>query len=64
MKKSVKISLILVFVLVLFTSCSKNVENCKVKPKVEVEITKKDESDKKTLDLESTEAYFSCNFWA
>jgi len=62
MKKNVKISLILVFVLVLFTSCSKNVENCKIKPKVEVKMTKKDESDKKTLDLESTEAYFSCNF--
>lgn len=62
MKKNLKISLILVFVLVLFTSCSRNVENCKVKPKVEVEMTKNSESDKKSLGLESTEAYFSCDF--
>ena len=62
MKKNLKISLILVFVLVLFTSCSKNVENCKIKPKVEVEMTENGESDKKTLGLENTEAHFSCDF--
>jgi len=58
----IKITIILVFVLVLFTSCSKNVENCKIKPKVEVEMTKNSESDKKSVNLESTEAYFSCDF--
>ena len=62
MKKSVKISLILVFVLVLFTSCSRNVENCKIKPKVEVEMMKDSESDKKSVGLEKTEAKLSCNF--
>ena len=62
MKKNLKISLILVFVLVLFTTCSRNIKNCKVKPKVEVEMTKNSESDKKSLGLESTEAIFSCDF--
>jgi len=62
MKKIIKISLFLVFVLVLFTTCSKNVENCKIKPKVNVEIVEKSESDTKSLDLEKTEAYFSCDF--
>ena len=62
MKKSVKILLILVFVLVLFTSCSKNVENCKIKPKVDVEMSKNSESDKKSVNLEQTEAKISCNF--
>ena len=62
MKKSVKISLILVFVLVLFTSCSRNVENCKIEPKVDVEINKKSESNTKSLNLEGTEANFTCNF--
>jgi len=62
MKKNLKISLILVFVLVLFTTCSRNIKNCKVKPKVEVEMTKNSESDKKSLGLESTEAIFRCDF--
>ena len=58
----IKITIILVFVLVLFTSCSKNVENCRFKPKVDVEMTKKSESDKKSVNLERTEAHFSCDF--
>ena len=62
MKKNLKNTLILVFVLVLFTSCSKNVENCKIKPKVDVEMTKNSESDKKSVNLEQTEAHFSCDF--
>jgi len=57
-----KITIILVFVLVLFTSCSKNVENCKIKPKVEVEMKKNNESDEKSVGLEKTEAKLSCNF--
>jgi hypothetical protein len=57
-----KITIILVFVLVLFTSCSKNVENCKIKPKVDVEMSKNSESDKKSVNLEQTEAKISCNF--
>tara|TARA_B100000035_G_C20600090_1_gene379252 strand:+ start:84 stop:263 length:180 start_codon:yes stop_codon:yes gene_type:complete len=58
----IKITIILVFVLVLFTSCSKNVENCKIKPKVDVEMKKNSESDKKSVNLEQTEAEISCNF--
>jgi len=58
----IKITIILVFVLVLFTSCSKNVENCKIKPKVDVEMKKNSESDKKSVNLEQTEAKISCNF--
>tara|TARA_R100001460_G_scaffold107591_1_gene156567 strand:- start:479 stop:658 length:180 start_codon:yes stop_codon:yes gene_type:complete len=58
----IKITIILVFVLVLFSSCSKNVENCKIKPKVDVEMTKNSESDKKSVNLEQTEAEISCNF--
>ena len=58
----IKITIILVFVLVLFTSCSKNVENCKIKPKVDVKMKKNSESDKKSVNLEQTEAEISCNF--
>ena len=58
----IKITIILVFVLVLFTSCSKNVENCKIKPKVDVEMKKNSESDKKSVNLEQTEAKISCDF--
>ena len=58
----IKITIILVFVLVLFTSCSKNVENCKIKPKIDMEMKKNSESDKKSVNLEQTEAKISCNF--
>ena len=58
----IKITIILVFVLVLFTSCSKNVENCKIKPKIDMEMKKNNESDKKSVNLEQTEAEISCNF--
>ena len=58
----IKITIILVFVLVLFSSCSKNVENCKIKPKVDVEMTKNSESDKKSVNLGQTEAKISCDF--
>ena len=58
----IKITIILVFVLVLFTSCSKNVENCKIKPKIDMEMKKNSESDKKSVNLEQTEAEISCNF--
>tara|TARA_B100000073_G_scaffold222802_1_gene185568 strand:- start:357 stop:536 length:180 start_codon:yes stop_codon:yes gene_type:complete len=58
----IKITIILVFVLVLFSSCSKNVENCKIKPKVDVEMKKNSESDKKSVNLEQTEAKISCDF--
>ena len=58
----IKITIILVFVLVLFSSCSKNVENCKIKPKIDMEMKKNSESDKKSVNLEQTEAEISCNF--
>ena len=58
----IKITIILVFVLVLFTSCSKNVKNCKIKPKIDMEMKKNSESDKKSVNLEQTEAKISCDF--
>ena len=62
MKKSEKKALFLVFVLVLFTSCSKNIKKCHMKPKVSVNIEKKSESSTKSVYLNKTGAQLRCNF--
>ncbi len=69
MKKSL---IFLTFVLILFSSCSKNVKNCKILPKIELKTVEKDESDKKnneSLDKiknlaenSETGAQISCNY--
>ena len=63
------------FLLFLFTfcsSCTKNLENCKILPKIEVKIEEKNESSDKKVDTEdkikdiienrTTSATASCNF--
>jgi uncharacterized lipoprotein YajG len=62
MKKNVKKALFLVCVLVLFTSCSKNIKKCYMKPKVSVNIEKKSESNTKFVDFNKTEAQLRCSF--
>jgi len=62
MKKNVKKALFLVFVLVLFTSCSKNIKKCHMKPKVSVDITKKSESSTKSINFDKTSAQLRCSF--
>ena len=62
MKKSEKKALFLVFVLVLFTSCSKNIKKCYVKPKISVNVEKKSESSTKSVYLNKTGAQLRCNF--
>ena len=62
MKKNEKKALFLVFVLVLFTSCSKNIKKCHMKPKVSVNIEKKSESSTKSVYFNKTEAQLRCNF--
>ncbi len=57
-----KKALFLVFVLVLFTSCSKNIKKCHMKPKVSVNIEKKSESSTKSVYLNKTGAQLRCNF--
>ena len=57
-----KKALFLVFVLVLFTSCSKNIKKCYVKPKISVNIEKKSESSTKSVYLNKTGAQLRCNF--
>jgi len=69
MKKSL---IFLTFVLILFSSCSENVKNCKILPKIELKTVEKDESDKKnneSLDKiknlaenSETGAQISCNY--
>ena len=69
MKKSL---IFLTFVLILFSSCSKNVKNCKILPKIELKTVEKNESDKKdneSLDKikklaenSETGAQISCNY--
>ena len=71
-KKALKITIFLMFVLLLFSSCARNVENCKFLPKIELESQKKSESsDEKTdskqklknmLENRKTEAHITCNF--
>ena len=69
MKKSL---IFLTFVLILFSSCSKNIKNCKILPKIELKTVEKNESDKKdneSLDKikklaenSETGAQISCNY--
>ena len=71
-KKTLKITIFFIFVLLLFSSCVKKVENCKFLPKIELESQKNSESnDKKTDSKEklqdiiknrTTGATVSCNF--
>ena len=71
-KKSLKITLFSVFVLVLFSSCVKNVKECKFLPKIEIESQKNSESDEKKEDSKeklknmienrTTEAHITCKF--
>ena len=68
-KKSIILLICSCFVLF---SCSKNVKNCKILPKVELGSAEKSESDKKSsdskeklknmLDNRTTHAQVSCNF--
>ena len=71
-KKMLKNTLFCVFVLVLFSSCVKNVEDCKIFPKIELESKKKNESDEKNneskdkiknlIENRTTSAQVSCKF--
>jgi hypothetical protein len=71
-KKSLKITLFSVFVLVLFSSCVKNVKECKFLPKIEIESQKNSESDEKNdsstqklrkmIENGTPSAHVSCNF--
>jgi hypothetical protein len=66
------IKIIAVCSLFVLVSCSKNVQNCKILPKVELGSAEKSESDKKTsdskkklrnmVDNRTTHAQVSCNF--
>jgi hypothetical protein len=66
------IKIIAVCSLFVLVSCSKNVQNCKILPKVELGSAEKRESDKKTsdskkklrnmVDNRTTHAQVSCNF--
>mgnify|MGYP005999902199 FL=1 len=62
MKKSL---IFLIFVLILFSSCSKNVKNCKILPKIELKTGKIIESSEKIKNLaenSNTGAELSCNY--
>ena len=71
-KKSLKNTLFFVFVLFLFSSCVKKVEECKFLPKIELESKKKNESDEKNneskdkiknlIENRTTSAQVSCKF--
>jgi len=72
LKKTLKITIFFTFVLLLFSSCVKKVEDCKFLPKIELESQKKSESnDEKTnskeklknmLENRKTEAHITCKF--
>ena len=71
-KKTLKITIFFTFVLLLFSSCAKKVEDCKFLPKIELESQKNSESsDEKTdskeklknmLENRKTEAHITCKF--
>ena len=71
-KKTLKFTVFSTFVLLLFSSCVKKVEDCKFLPKIELESQKKSESDEKKedskeklksmLENRKTEAHISCKF--
>jgi len=60
--------ILVIFLLFLFTFCSgctKNVNNCKFEPKIDVKINEKNESSEKKgkfIETESTSAQVSCKF--
>ena len=62
MSKNVKKALFLVFVLVLFTTCSKNIKKCYMKPKISVNVEKKSESSTKSVYLNKMGAQLRCSF--
>ena len=62
MKKNTKKALFLLFVLLLFSSCSEKITDCSMKPKITVEMSKEIESQKEKLKIGKRELYFSCNF--
>jgi len=71
-KKALKITIFLTIVLVLFSSCTRKVENCKFLPKIQLESQKNSESDEKKedskeklknmIDNRTTEAHITCKF--
>ena len=71
-KKALKITIFFTFVLFLFSSCVKKVQDCKFLPKIELESQKKNESKeektdskeklKNMLENRKTEAHITCNF--
>ena len=71
-KKTLKFTVFLTFVLFLFSSCVKKIEDCKFLPKIELESQKKSESDEKKenskekiknmIDNRKTEAHITCKF--
>ena len=71
-KKSKKFTFLVICSLFVLLSCSKNVQNCKILPKVELGSAESSESDKKSsdskeklknmLDNRTTHAQVSCNF--
>ena len=72
LKKSKKFTFLVICSLFVLISCSKNVQNCKIFPKVELGSAESSESDKKSsdskeklknmLDNRTTHAQVSCNF--
>ena len=72
LKKSKKFTFLVICSLFVLLSCSKNVQNCKILPKVELGSAESSESDKKSsdskeklknmLDNRTTHAQVSCNF--
>ena len=71
-KKALKITIFLTFVLLLFSSCAKKLEKCKILPKIEIESEKKSESDEKKVENKEkiknmienrkTSAHITCKF--
>ena len=71
-KKALKFTVFLTFVLFLFSSCVKKVEDCKFLPKIQLESENKSESDEKKedskekiknmIDNRKTEAHITCKF--
>jgi len=72
LKKALKITIFCVSVLLLFSSCSGKVQNCKIFPKIEMGSEKNSESDDKKIgtrqkienmiENRTTSAQASCNF--
>ena len=71
-KKALKITIFFTFVLILFSSCARKVENCKIFPKVEIKEQKSNESNEEKTDTKDKitnmirnpagSAQITCNF--